>query len=226
MEKLPKRLLLFKMNKGMIITLPESDNVTLYLSKFSKEILEEANKQDVKVKSLIEEEASQKEFEKVLTNLDYKFIMFNGHGSSDSIYGHKDEPIIISGENEHLLKNRIVYARACEAGKKLGRDVVNESEGCFIGYSNKFIFWADKAWDSVPLKDETAKIFLEPSNMVPISILKGHSTGEADKTARDYMKKNIRKVLRVNSDESFWLASALWTNLNGQVLLGNSEARI
>lgn len=210
----------------MIITLPESDNVTFYLSKFSKEILEEASNQDVKVKSLPEESANQKEFEKVLKNLDYNFIMFNGHGSSDSIQGHKNEPLIVLGQNESILSNRIVYARACEAGDELGKIAVDGNDGCFIGYSNKFIFWADKTWDSVPLKDETAKIFLKPSNTIPISILKGHSTGEADKISKDYMKKNIRKVLKTDSDESYWLASALWGNLNGQVLYGNSNAKI
>lgn len=210
----------------MIITLPESDNVTLYLSKFSKYVLEEANSQDVKVKPLVEDEANKKEFEKVLTKLDYNFIVFNGHGSYNEIYGHRNEPIIVLGDNETILSDRIVYARACNAGAELGEKMVIGNNGCFIGYSTNFTFWASKSWDSVPLKDETAKLFLEPSNMVPISILKGHSAGEADKIAKDHMKKNIKKVLRNPTDESFWLASALWSNLNGQVIHGNDNATI
>jgi len=215
------------MRQGLIITLPRWDNVTEYLSQFSDEILKTADEQGIKYKALKDKFATKKEFEKVLNGLDYNFLVFNGHGSEESIKGQDNEIIVQKGDNEHILKDRIVYARACEAGAVLGEEAVKTShDGCFIGYEHKFIFWADKSWDSVPLKDETAKLFLEPSNMAPISILKGHSTGEAHETAKKYTLKSIRRVLRNPTNESFWLASALWTNYNGQVIHGDSAATI
>ena len=211
----------------MIITLPRWDNVTEYLSQFSEEILEEAEKQNVKYKPLKDEDANKKEFEKVLSNLNYNLLIFNGHGSPESINGQDDETIIEVGMNDSLLKERIVYARACESGAVLGKKCTQGTEqGCFIGYESKFEFWADKSWDSVPLKDETAKLFLEPSNMLAISLIKGHSAEIAHETAKKHMLKNIKKVLKNRPEDSFWLISTLWANYNCQVLYGNPSATI
>ena len=40
------------MNKGILITLPRQDDVTEYLSTFSKEIEQEASERGIKVKEL------------------------------------------------------------------------------------------------------------------------------------------------------------------------------
>ena len=132
------------MKTGLIITLPQFDIVTDYLSQFSEEVVEEAGKQGIKCKPLKNKDANRKEFEKVLSGLDYNFIFFNGHGSSDSIMGQSNEVLVKMGQNESILNNRIIYARACEAGEKLGKTYESCKEGCFIGYDLKFEFWADK----------------------------------------------------------------------------------
>jgi len=215
------------MKKGLIITLPKWDNVTEYLSHFSWQILSAAEENNIPYKKLEETEASKKSFEKTINKLNYSFIVFNGHGSPNSIKGHKDEVIIEAGNNGYLINDRIVYARACEAGAVLGRIFKeNTSRGCFIGYEFPFVFWADKTWDSVPLKDETAKKFLEPSNMVAISLLKGHTAEEAHQNGIMHMKKNFKKEILRGTKDSFQIAEALWNNFTGQVLFGNSQAVI
>ena len=88
------------MNKGIIITLPKWDNVTEYLSQFSNQIIKEADARGVKYKPLEGEYANKINFEKVLKGLDYNFAVFNGHGSPNSIKGHKDEIIIKLGNND------------------------------------------------------------------------------------------------------------------------------
>jgi len=75
-ENSQKLLLLLKMNKGIIITLPRHDYVTEYISQFSVNILKEANKKNIKVKTLKDKKANRDEFEEVLKNLDYKMIIF------------------------------------------------------------------------------------------------------------------------------------------------------
>ena len=206
------------------MTLPKWDNVTEYLSQFSNQIIEEADHQGVKYKSIEGKDANKINFEKILRGLDYNFIVFNGHGSPSTIKGHKNEVIIEVGNNESLLNGRIVYARACEAGAELGKSCTEKNNGCFIGYSLPFVFWADKTWDSIPKKDETARLFLEPSNMVPISLIKGHTAKEAHKTSKLHILKNLRKEVKKNTEDTPLIIEGLLNNYHGQVLLGNENA--
>ena len=78
------------MNIGIIITLPRHDSVTEYISQFSVEIIEAAYQKGIKIKELRDQKATKKEFETVVKNLDYRMIIFNGHGSDVSIEGHHD----------------------------------------------------------------------------------------------------------------------------------------
>lgn len=71
------------MNKGMIITLPNWDNVTEYLSQYSYEIIEEASKDDVKWKAIKGNDVTRDNFEKILKNLNFNFIeglLYNYYG--------------------------------------------------------------------------------------------------------------------------------------------------
>ncbi len=212
------------MDKGIIITLPSADYATEYLSQFSGEIIKKAAEKGVNVKKLSSEQANRKEFEKTVNKLDYRMIIFNGHGSEKSIKGN-NETLIRSGDNDHVLKERITYARSCHAGKSLGRYCMrNSKQGCFIGYDRPFMFYTDKNWISVPGKDRVAPLFLKPSNLVPISIIKGNSALHAHENGRKQILKNINKTLRKGGRESFLFAAALWNNYAGQILAGNSSA--
>ncbi len=215
------------MKKGIIITLPRYDDVTEYFSQFSKEILKEAEIDGVAAKQLIGEDATKDVFESFLSKLNYKLIIMNGHGNAKEILGQDKKCIIAEGVNEHLLAGRITYARACEAGASLGKSVVAlDKEGCFIGYDLPFQFFADITRTGNPLKDNTARIFLEPSNAVPISLINGKSAIGAHECSKKMVLKNINRVLRNMNSESLAVATALWNNYEGQVLHGNSDARI
>ena len=215
------------MNKGILITLPRHDDVTEYLSAFSKEIEQEASERGIKVKELKDGEAVKNIFEKSLINLDYSMIVFNGHGTEDSIKGYKDEIIVASELNENLLKERIVYARSCHAASSLGKlATLGTKNGCFIGYIVPFKFWANSLYAHNPLKDDLARIFLEPSNLIPISLIKGNSAKEASQNSKRRIIKNIKKILRNRTNESAFIAGDLWNNYVGQVLLGNQSATL
>lgn len=212
------------MRKGVILTLPCYDIVTEYLSAFSQKIKIESEKKGVFLKLLNKEKANKKEFEKVVNKLDCKLIVFNGHGSDDSIKGDKGEVLVKLGKNDSILKNRIVYARSCEAAYLLGRASVKNSNGCFIGYDLPFEFYFNSEWAANPIKDNFARPFLESSNLVPISLIKGNSSLESHERARKQMLKNIKKILRSKTQEAFFIAESLWNNYLGQVILGNQKA--
>ena len=154
-------------------------------------------------------------------------IVFNGHGTENSIKGYKDEVIVATELNENLLKGRIVYARSCNAASSLGKSAtIGTTNGCFIGYIVPFKFWANSLYAHSPLKDNLARIFLEPSNLIPIALIKGHTTKEASQSSKRQILKNIKKILRNKNNESSFIAEDLWNNYVGQVLLGNASATL
>lgn len=227
MESSLKQSVLFSMEKGVIITLPRHDDVTEYLSLYSYQIEENAKANGINFKKIEDAKANKKEFERVAEKLKYKVVIFNGHGSAEVIGGYKNEPIIKLGDNDSILKERIVYARSCHAASALGVECAkNNKEGCFVGYDRPFQFYINNLWTGNPLKDNTARLFLEPSNLVPISIIKGNSANFADKNSKKGMLKNIKRILKNKDNESFLIAEALWNNYEGQVVLGNKEAKI
>jgi hypothetical protein len=212
------------MKKGILMTLPRHDDVTEYLSQFSQQIEDLANEKGIEIKSLRDKEAVKVVFEKIIRSQDYKMIVLNGHGSEDHINGYK-ETIIQAGMNDAIIRDRIVYARSCNAAVILGvKCTENSKEGCFIGYDRPFQFYVDIRWTGNPIKDNTARLFLESSNLVPISLIKGNSANYANENSKKQMLKNIRKIILNPDEESFKIAEALWNNYEGQVILGNEDA--
>lgn len=215
------------MNKGLIITLPRHEYTVDYLSVSSKRIIQEANKRGIKVKELKDKSANRNDFETFIKSLDYKMVVFNGHGSEDTISGHDDIPIVQAGVNDSLLKRRITYARSCWAACILGEECMkNDKEGCFIGYKLPFMFYIDERWRSNPHKDNIAPLFLESSNLIPISLIKGNTTLHAHENSKKHVLKTIKNVLREGTEEGFLFAEKLWNNYTGQILLGNGSATL
>ncbi|MFH0831254.1 MAG: hypothetical protein V1886_00070 [archaeon] len=217
------------MIKGMIITCPKHDDATEYLAYYSREILEEAKTKNLKVKEVIPNKSfNLASFSDIIKSIDYQLVIFNGHGSPDSIFGYKDNIIVKAGENANLLKERIIYARACEAGLVLGKECMKNTEnGCFIGYNLPFVFYLDQTWSANPHNDNTARLFLIPSNSVPISLIKGNTCINAHNSSREKILKNINKLLtgRLEPDTIF-LVEGLWNNYMGQVIIGNESAML
>ena len=215
------------MKKGLIITMPRYDDVTEYFSQFSKEILKEAKEEGFPVKSLVDKEAVKSSFELVAESFPYTLTILNGHGNAKEIFGQDKKPIIAEGINDQLLAGKITYARACESGASLGKSVVLlNKEGCFIGYELPFQFYGDITWATNPIKDNTARIFLDPSNAIPIALIKGKNANQAHENGKRMMLKNLNKALRNADKDSLAIAEALWNNYDGQVLLGNAEAKL
>ncbi|MBU4299670.1 MAG: hypothetical protein ABIF85_01100 [Nanoarchaeota archaeon] len=176
----------------MLITRPNHDTTTAYLSKWSEHLINAAKKRRISYSDFKGQKASRGDVEKYLMKQNSPLAVFNGHGSDDTIFGHKNEALIKSGENEHLLKSKAVYSVSCSSAKVLGPKAVSACAKCFIGYNDVFIFASDKNCSAGrELDDELALPFLDSSNQIVLSLLNGRTSGEAYEKSQAFFRKWI-----------------------------------
>ena len=211
------------MNKILLITRPKDDSTVRYLFYWSKKILELAKERGIDVLNLEEKRANRKEVESMLEKRQPLLVFFNGHGNDSQITGHNNEVLLAVGENEELLISKIVYALSCRSGKKLGYESVNKGALGYIGYDDDFVFIIEENKISQPLKDETAGLFLEPSNQIIISLIKGYSIEDSHKKSKRAFRDSAIKVASSESFENYLIPYLLW-DMQHQVCLGDKEA--
>lgn len=212
-------------SKNAIVTRPEHDNVTKYLSEWNKEIIVAANKKDVLIKDLSGDKATREEFEKFLKKQDPKLVLLNGHGDADTVKGHKDKPLLKCGDNEEILKGKIVYALSCESAANLGVCAVDKGTKAYIGYTEPFSFLTNKNKECRPKDDELANVFKEASNQISLSLVEGKSVEEAYNNSQSKFKELMRRFSASDAspeakDIRFWL---FW-DMVSQVVLGDGKA--
>lgn len=178
----------------MLVTRPSHDDTASYLSKWSEPLLVAAQRHGITPSDFKGSKAVRSEVEKFLKKQNPSFIIFNGHGSDDSICGHKNEVLIKSGENEHLLESKIIYSVSCSSAKELGKKSVEVGAKCFIGYDDVFIFAFDKNCSAGrELEDARAEPFFDSSNQVALILLSGKSSGEAYEKSQSSFQKWIER---------------------------------
>ncbi|MEA3430877.1 MAG: hypothetical protein U9R08_06385 [Nanoarchaeota archaeon] len=180
------------MKKALFIR-PSHDDVTSYLHHYSKELLKEADNKGFKTMNKEKDDATCAIVVSVIDKNDPEFIMFNGHGNTNLICGHKDEILIQKGVNHKLLKNKMIYSVSCSSAEDLGESV-GDKKTTFIGYTEEFALGMDITCQTAVHRDKRAKLFLEPSNLLVKSILKGNSAKEAVAKAKSLMRENISKL--------------------------------
>ena len=208
---------------SLLITRPRYDDVTHYLYHWSESLVEKAKSKNISVFDLQKEKASKKLVESYLKKQGPDTVIFNGHGDEICVTGQDEEVLIEAGKNSHLLKDKIVYMRACDSGKILGPKSVEEGAEAFIGYKELFRFWTDGESLRKPLKDEFAKPFFETSNQVILSLIKGKSAKESHGDSLNVYKKVISNLLTSKSSNSFVVSDLIW-NMANQVCLENQKA--
>lgn len=211
------------MNKTLLITRPKHDPIVYYLFYWAQKIIDLANKKHIKVLDLSRKRANPKENMSMLKKQCPSLVFFNGHGSDDSIAGHNDQVLVAVGKNEQFLFSKIIYALSCRAGRKLGPKSIKAGAAGYIGYDADFIFFADEDKIREPLKDETAKLFLEPSNQVMICLLKGHDIKYSHEQSKKKFVESAQKVASSESHNSELIPFLFW-DMKHQVCLGNENA--
>jgi len=211
----------------MLITLPDSDLTTSYLSAWSEEIITIAEKNGIKSIPLRGHRATQSHVDKTIRSKNPSFLVFNGHGSDTSICGQNDKPLITLGENENLLDSKIVHAVSCNSAKKLGKECKAK---VFVGYDSIFWLYMDGNKTSKPLKDMKVKPILESALEAPKQIVKRKTAGEAYEKSQEKYQKHINELTLSSSkhtaEELQVILPFLHWNKNCQILHGDPSARI
>src|SRR3989338_3461457 len=169
---------------------PSHDDVTSYLHYYSKELVDFSDSCSLTTFNKEKESATTRVILPIIDKNNPSFIMFNGHGSPDLISGHNNEILIQKKLNHNLLKNKLTYSLSCSSALGIGSAVADE-QTVFIGYTDEFALGMDVYCQASIFRDKRAKLFLEPSNLLVKSLLKGNSAKEAVSKAKELMKKNI-----------------------------------
>ena len=206
----------------MMITRPEHDPTTKYISCWSTIVLEAAKKAKIECVDLWRKKANRKDFEGRMRKLEPSLVVIQGHGNAQTITGHDNEPLVTAGENESVLAGKITYAVSCEAAKDLGERIAKNPDTTFIGYNDKFVFTQQNEKWHRPIDDDRAKPFMETSNQVPLTLIKGHDCHNAYERSQEVGKTHFRRLMTSVADPDALLdAQCLWWNLKHQVCLGD-----
>lgn len=208
-----------------LVTRPEHDDTTYYLSNWCKDTIRLAEDKGIKVIDLNKEKANRKEFESRINKFSPRLVMFNGHGDENMVTGHKNQPLVIANNNEKLLKSKIIYALSCRSAKSLGLKSIEAGAESYTGYNDDFIFIYEPTKFSRPLLDETARLFLEPSKIFIESLIKGNTIKDAIERYKNTARKNFLKKISGNG-EDIATAKYLWWNLKNFISHGNINAKV
>lgn len=207
-----------------LVTRPEHDDTTYYLSKWSEGTLKITKSRRIRVIDLPRERATREELEGMIKEFSPNLIVLNGHGDSRTVRGHNDKPLITAGKNEKILHSKIVYAISCKSAKELGPNAVKNGALSFTGYSEDFVFVFDPSRLTRPLSDATAELFLGPSIRFVESLIKGNNVENAHEKTVGQFRKNLIKAL--GNEEHAPFARYIWWDMNCFVSHGDKKARI
>lgn len=215
------------MNKTILITRPNHDGLLNLLFYWTEPVISLAKKKGFVVLDLKSKKSNKKDFDSYLFKNNPSLIFFNGHGSDSSITGYNNEPLVTAGSDEKLLKEKVVYSRTCSSAAVLGTRSIKAGCKAFIGYIDPFWLPKSKKHHVNLLEDKVAGRFLEPTNLIPTTLIKGHTALEADRRSKTEMSKNyVEMVSSTSSLEERSLSFFLYCNIVSQVLIGNPDTRI
>ncbi len=204
----------------LLVTRPNHDPTTNHLFHWSSLVIKEASKKNINTFDLSGKKANKKNFTSYINKNQPHLIFLNGHGAEDKITGFNNETLIALGENETILSGKVVYARSCKAAKRLGPNCVKNGTLAFIGYKHDFVFQYSLTRITRPLTDQIAKLFLEPSNLVIIALLKGNNVKSSYQRSQKAMYKNLSFTLSSKATPTErYSAPFLWRNIKSQVLI-------
>lgn len=210
------------MFRVIVATNPADDPATKMLSFWHKQVVTLAKEQkDIKVFELTREKTNKQNLTELIEKNNPHLVILNGHGSNDSVFGFSQNILIRCGENEILLKEKIIHALSCNSGKELGPQCVKVGAKAFIGYKEEFKMMYLKENDN----DEFAKLFLGPAFEVVFSLIRGFSVQKAFNNSQRKYLENLKLVIMENKPVfNVAVAPLLYHDLIHQVCLGDGSA--
>ncbi len=217
------------MSRILVFTNPAHDRPTEYIGAWCDRVVELAKKQpETVVIELSGPSVTRVNIETAISENDPQIVFFNGHGGPDHLCGYNREILIRVGENAKIMQGKFVHALACDAGEKLGPEIINLGGKCFIGYKKNFQFvHLNKQTKQEQLEDKVAEFFLDPAFKVIESMILGDSAEIAFLKSQGLYREKLL-LLTASNDPDFntTLASRLYHDLINQVLLGGSQATL
>ena len=204
---------------------PSHDDVTAYLWHYCKELVEESEQRGFDTLFKDKKNACFKIVIPIIQHKHPSFIMFNGHGSPDLICGHNDEILIKYGQNHELLNRKLVYSLSCSSASVLG-SLIGNDQTTFIGYTQEFAVGMDTNSQASIRRDNRAKLFLEPSNLLVKSLLKGNSAQKSIEKAKSLMRQNLSKLRTDTSPDAKDYVPFLFNNYLALSLFGDAQRKI
>lgn len=204
-----------------LVTCPDFDLMTRYLSAWAHMLVEEFGAKGHEIYELKESQVTKKKFRGMLAKTKPSVLFINGHGNARQVAG-QDQEIILDESSAALLAGTKVYAVSCQSAKILGKTAVQRGAKAYIGYSEDFILVSQPNKMRRPTEDSTAALFLEPSNHIIRSVLKGHGAQAAAEKGRQAYTKSISTALNsdVQSDNDKYIPFLLW---NRQWLVAHEQ---
>ena len=212
------------MARHLLLTRPEHDYATRYLSAWIEKVFDLANNKGYSIIDLYRERANREEFESVINKRNPCFLVINGHGNDDSVTGHENKPLLTAKVNLSLLQGKITYAISCRSARVLGEEAGRYVNTAYVGYQEDFILLYREEYRTRPIEDKLAELFLNPSNLVVTTLLKGHSVKESVVRAQQEFLRNIQSLLtsKTKSDDSSVLRYLVW-DMKNLVLQGDAN---
>ncbi len=210
------------MNKKLFLTRSDHDIGNSYMSAYCEEILAEAEERNWKVEKSEFAENEKKNVASRLAN-NPNLVVFNGHGTSDTVCGHKDQPILESSQAQ-LLAGTVSFIRACACLGGLGPSAVKNGAKAVVGYNGDLWLPRINEKAATPLTDPSAKPVLEASNTVALKLLKGATVREAVNASKNRANKEILQMLTREEPYDSPALKALITNNFNLNFEGNADA--
>jgi hypothetical protein len=179
------------MPKRMLVTLPEHDMTTYYISRWGSISIAHAKEQGISVTELGGEKANRQNVEGYLSKLQFNVVLLNGHGNDKTVMGHDNHPVIMYEVNESSLKGTITYAISCSSAKVLGDSSIKSGALAYIGYDQDFTFMVDENHYTRPLEDMLAALFLRHTSVFMNSLFKGNTVKESYEKAKESLRESI-----------------------------------
>jgi len=199
------------MQTSILVTCPDYDRMTRYLSAWADKFTEQAKKRGHEVYELKEKSANKAKFHGMIKKNKPAIIFINGHGDKDRVAG-QDHEVIVDSKSASILKGTTVYAVSCKSAQILGAQAIKAGAQGYIGYTEDFILVSQPRKTAHPKDDKTAALFLDPSNQVIAAVSKGHSAQEAVAKGRIGFAQSISVALNsdVQSDDDKYIPYLMW----------------
>ena len=200
----------------MIIIRAKHDIQTSYTYSWSNEIIKTAEKNQFDVVKIEGQDITENSLRSRIENKKPKFIFFNGHGNTTSLFNNDEEPFI-DKKSSDVFKNTVTFARACNCLEELGKSAVKKDCKAFIGYKKPFWVARNHKFECQPLKDNVAKPVFECSNVIAEELIKGKTVDEA---VRKSHEKSADSILELIYSKEPLAAASLQAVVTNDLALG------